>query len=135
MEAAFWLLLARLVLMLLPFRRVASRLGILVSPTDERARPHEVGVPCTQAHIAAQIGWAVQCSARHVPFKAVCLPQAIAGRIMLKRRSVKSILRLGTILPDQTNPGLRAHAWLDAAGVKVTGYPAANDFTEIASFI
>ena len=27
-----------------------------------------------------------------------------------------------------------AHAWLDAAGVEVTGYPVAHDFTEIACF-
>jgi hypothetical protein len=27
------------------------------------------------------------------------------------------------------------HAWLDAAGVEVTGYPVAHDFTEIACFV
>ena len=27
---------------------------------------------------------------------------------------------------------LDAHAWLDAAGVEVTGYPVANTFAEIA---
>jgi hypothetical protein len=28
-----------------------------------------------------------------------------------------------------------AHAWLDAAGVEVTGYPVANTFAEIACFV
>jgi hypothetical protein len=27
---------------------------------------------------------------------------------------------------------LAAHAWLDAAGVEVTGYPVEDNFTEIA---
>jgi hypothetical protein len=30
---------------------------------------------------------------------------------------------------------LDAHAWLDAAGVEVTGYPIAERLTEIARFI
>lgn len=32
------------------------------------------------------------------------------------------------------NP-LDAHAWLDAAGVEVTGYPVAEGFAEIACFV
>jgi hypothetical protein len=28
-----------------------------------------------------------------------------------------------------------AHAWLDAAGVEVTGYPVAKTFAEIACFL
>jgi hypothetical protein len=30
---------------------------------------------------------------------------------------------------------LDAHAWLDAAGVEVTGYPVAENFAEIACFV
>jgi hypothetical protein len=28
-----------------------------------------------------------------------------------------------------------AHAWLDAAGIEVTGYPVARQFAEIACFV
>lgn len=77
-------------------------------------------------------------AARHVPFNAVCLPQAMAARIMLKRRGVDSVLHFGArigqnkIGPDKP---IDAHAWLDAAGVEVTGYPVANTFAEIACFV
>jgi len=30
---------------------------------------------------------------------------------------------------------LDAHAWLDAAGVQVTGYPVQSKFAEIACFV
>jgi hypothetical protein len=30
---------------------------------------------------------------------------------------------------------LDAHAWLDAAGVEVPGYPVAENFAEIACFV
>jgi hypothetical protein len=72
-------------------------------------------------------------SARYVPFKAVCLPQAMAARVMLKRRGVASVLHFGAAR-GQAKP-FDAHAWLDADGVEVTGYPAAKDFTEIACFV
>ena len=69
----------------------------------------------------------------YVPFKAVCLPQAMAARIMLKRRGVASAMHFGAA--KGTNKPLEAHAWLDAAGVKVTGYPEALQFAEIACFV
>ena len=72
-------------------------------------------------------------SARYVPFKAVCLPQAMAARVMLKRRGVSSVLHFGAAR-GQDKP-LDAHAWLDAAGVDVTGYPVAQNFAEIACFV
>jgi hypothetical protein len=83
-------------------------------------------------------GWAVTRAARHVPFSAVCLPQAMAARIMLKRRGVDSVLHFGARIGQdkigQDKP-IDAHAWLDAAGVEVTGYPVANTFAEIACFV
>jgi len=68
-----------------------------------------------------------------VPFNAVCLPQAMTARIMLKRRGVGSVLHFGAAKGEQKP--LDAHAWLDAAGVEVTGYPVAAKFTEIACFV
>jgi hypothetical protein len=78
-------------------------------------------------------GWAVTRAARHVPFSAVCLPQAMAARIMLKRRGVDSVLHFGARI-GQDKP-IDAHAWLDAAGVEVTGYPVAKTFAETACFV
>ena len=72
-------------------------------------------------------------AARHVPFKAVCLPQAMAGKMMLRRRGVVSVLSFGLAV-DQAGD-FEGHAWLAAAGVKVTGFPVAEEFTEIACFI
>ena len=52
---------------------------------------------------------------------------------MLKRRGVGSVLHFGAAKGEQKP--LDAHAWLDAAGVEVTGYPVAAKFTEIACFV
>ena len=131
LEAVAWLWLARLALIFIPFPRLARRLGTLVAPDDTRAL--RAAATPDQTHLAGEIGWAVTRSARYVPFKAVCLPQAMAARIMLKRRGVSSVLHFGAA--KGTDKPLDAHAWLDAAGVEVTGYPVAKHFADIACFV
>lgn len=133
LEAVAWLLLARVSLLLFSFPRLAQHLGTVVTPTDPRAQRAASGNSTDAARLAAEIGWAVTRAARHVPFKAVCLPQAMAARLMLRRRGVDSVLHFGAKI-GQAKP-IDAHAWLDAAGVKVTGYPVADAFTEIACFV
>ena len=127
------LLAARLALIFVPFPRLARRLGTFVPPTDARVSQARTAAAPDQARLAAEIGWAVTRAARYVPFKAVCLPQAMAARVMLKRRGVKSVMHFGAA-KGQDKP-LDAHAWLDAAGVEVTGYPVAKNFAEIACFV
>jgi hypothetical protein len=137
-EAVAWLLVARLSLIFVSFPRLARRLGTLVAPTDARALLAKLGAKQDQARIAEEVGWAVTRAARHVPFNAVCLPQAMAARIMLKRRGVDSVLHFGArIGQDKVGPDkpIDAHAWLDAAGIEVTGYPVASTFAEIACFV
>jgi hypothetical protein len=132
-EAAVWLLLARVALLAIPFPALARRLGAFVPPTDARVQLARQGGSDLAAGLAAEIGWATVCAARHVPFAAVCLPQAIAARIMLRRRGIASVLHLGAAKGREQ--GIDAHAWLDAAGVEVTGYPVARRFAEIACFV
>ena len=132
-EAVLCLLLARLGLIFVPFPKLARRLGTFVPPSDPRALAARASIAGEQTRIAEEIGWAVTRSARYVPFKAVCLPQAMAARVMLKRRGVKSVMHFGAA-KGQDKP-LDAHAWLDAAGVEVTGYPVAANFAEVACFV
>ena len=132
-EAVACLLLARIGLIFVPFPKLARRLGTFVPPSDPRALAARASGAQQDAALAEEIGWAVTRSARYVPFKAVCLPQAMAARLMLKRRGVASVLHFGAAR-GQDKP-LDAHAWLDAAGVEVTGYPVAKTYAEIACFV
>ena len=133
LEAMAWLLLARLALIFIPFPRLARNLGRFVTPTAARALQAASTRSDDDARLAEEVGWAVTRAARHVPFKAVCLPQAMAARIMLKRRGVDSVLHFGAAKGEKKP--LDTHAWLDAAGVEVTGYPVAKGFAEIGCFV
>ena len=132
-EAVACLLLARLGLIFVPFPKLARRLGDFVPPSDPRVLAARACGSQQDAARAQEIGWAVTRSARYVPFKAVCLPQAMAARVMLKRRGVASVMHFGAARGE--DKPLDAHAWLDAAGVDVTGYPVADKFAEIACFV
>lgn len=132
LEALAHLLAARLALVLVPFPRLAGWLGRFVAPADAyRAQP---ALPDpTQAALAAEIGWAVTRAAHRAPFRAVCLPQAMAAQAMLRRRGVASVMHFG-VARDPAGATV-AHAWLDAAGIEVTGYPLDPRLAEIACFV
>jgi hypothetical protein len=132
-EAVLQLLAARARIALLPFRRIGERLGTFVPPADPRvAERRSPGAP-EQARTAAQVSWAVVGAARHVPFRAVCLPQAMAAHAMLRRRGIACAVHFGA-QRGKEKP-IDAHAWVDAAGVKVTGYPLEPSMTEIGCFV
>ena len=132
-EATIYLWLARMALIFVSFPRIARRLGAFVAPTDARALKARESGPPQAAATAKEIGWAVTRAARYMPFKAVCLPQAMAARVMLKRRGIASVMHFGAAA-GKDKP-FDAHAWLDAAGVEVTGYPVAKGFAEIGCFV
>lgn len=132
-EAVACLVAARLALFVVPFPRLARRFGRFVTPREADALSMSARPSAQDAAIAAEIGWAVTRSARYMPFKAVCLPQAMAAQIMLKRRGVGSYMHFGAA-KGREKP-FDAHAWLDAAGVQVTGYPVAEGFAEIGCFV
>src|SRR5580704_7226975 len=132
-EAVAYLLAARLALIFIPFPRLARHLGTFVPPTDPRAAQAAAQTAPEQTRLAEDIGWAVTRAARYVPFKAVCLPQAMAARVMLRRRGVPSVMHFGAT--KGADKPLDAHAWLDAAGVEVTGYPVSKGLAEIACFV
>lgn len=129
LEAIVWLALARVALVLFPFRVVAAHLGEVCKPAVAAGRLDPSGGDPAEAEIARAVGWSVRLMASKAPFRAVCLQQGVAAKMMLRRRGIPSALHFG-VAPNVT--GLEAHAWLDTSGAKVTGYPVANTFTELA---
>jgi hypothetical protein len=131
-EASASMLAARLIL-LLPFPRVAPRLGEFVAPVDPRVAQRAAATTPEQAATARAIGWAVKSAAPFMPFRSVCLQQAMAAQAMLRRRGIASVMHFGASPNDRRT--IEAHAWLAAAGVKVTGYPIPRDMGQIACFV
>jgi hypothetical protein len=129
LEAAFWLVVARVALLVLPFPRIGRYLGTLQSPSADCTSDAE--------HIALvrRIGRAVDAAADHSPLPLVCLPRALAGWQMLYRRGIVSRLHFGALPKTATSSSaLSTHAWLSSCSVEVTGYPVAHGCVELGYY-
>jgi hypothetical protein len=121
-EAVICLAVARLSVVLIPARFLTAWL----------ANCPRTATDSTGQALLREIRFAVITAARNVPWNAVCLPQAIAGKFMLARRGCASTLRLGVARTPAG--GLLAHAWLEADGQIVVGELGVRGITQVARF-
>lgn len=134
LEAAGELARARL-MTLLPARVYTSEFGVIAQPG---AAP-PCGDPAPgEPECATEIGRMVEKVARAMPFRALCLQQAIAVRRMLRRRGVRAMVMLGVSrnAADRAEPrkGAAAHAWVTVGGRVVNGDADLERYTVVARF-
>lgn len=124
-EAGILLVIARLAVWFVPFRRVAARLGeeMAESPADLSEEQRET---------ALLIGWAVRTLGRRLPWMSQCLVQAVAATWMLQRRRIPSTLYFG--LAKDPEAGLKAHAWVRSGAKILTGAKGHEEFRVVATF-
>ena len=132
-EAVAELLRAR-VMTLLPARiytRDFGRMGDFPDTPD-------AGVAGVQLETATEIGRMVETVARAMPFRAVCLQQALASCRMLRRRDVRTTVYLGVnrnpaerAMPER---GTAAHAWVKVGSKVICSDGNLADYTIVARF-
>lgn len=106
LEAALLLSLLPFAQRMLSWRRLLNLSGARVEPP-----PRELG-PVTSP-IAQAVGRAVMTAAYRLPWKPLCLPQALVAAFMLRVRGRRSVLCLGV---RKDGDALGAHAWLVLPG-------------------
>jgi hypothetical protein len=126
-----WLLLglAKAAILTLSFRRLAGFLG------------HSVGVapwvplldPAQQER-ALRIGRAIRLAAAYTPWNSNCFPQALVARVLLGWYGIPYALYFGLKRTPQPHE-LKAHAWVVAGRVAVTGGPSFGQFTVVGVFV
>lgn len=126
-----WFLLgfARIAILSITFRRLASRLGASVGVApwvpllDER-----------EAKRARLIGQVVRLAARHTPWESNCFPQAIVARMLLAAYRVPYCLYFG-VYRNAATGAFAAHAWVAAGRVRVIGGWAFDKYTVVGVFV
>ena len=151
LEAALFLLLARMLVAHVPMRHWRRWLVTAEGPASagrppadphvafsagdpERPAPageHPARTP--QQRLPRRVARIVRRVARHVPFPAVCLPQAMALQWMLRRRRIASRLFFGARRKAQ-DPGLDFHAWLTVGGECVIGGGEVETYAALPPF-
>lgn len=128
-QALAALLLAALEVRFVPFRRIGRRLGVMQPPLPA-AGPAAENDPA--AARARQIAWALSAAARRLPFDPTCLVRALAGRALCRRSGLAATVHFGA---QSGQSGMaETHAWLDAAGVELVGYPLPPGMVEVGCF-
>jgi hypothetical protein len=121
-EAALALAAASLAVRVLGSSRTTRLLGL--PATADQAAPGAAPGPAVR-----RVGRAVERVSRLLPWRPVCLPQAIATRAMLRRRGIVCDSHLGMIQSDPVT----AHAWVTVGGTVVQGGPVGH-VKELAVF-
>ena len=124
-EAAIWLGVARLAVVVMPFRWITPFLGRHMAESPQTTESEHKEIP-------ERISRAVQTASRHMPWECICLVQAMAGKGMFKRRGVPSTLYLGLLNTGEEK--LKAHAWLRSGKVIVSGRQGLTEFTVVSTF-
>lgn len=115
-EALLLLAAARLAIVGVSFKRVASFLG-------RRSENVEAGDEPANSNTASvkRIAWAIRRVGLVTPWRSNCLAKAIAAQVMLRRRGIAAALYFGMV--KNSDGEYAAHAWLTSGGVVLTQNP------------
>lgn len=126
-----WLMLgiSKALIFTITFRRLAPHLGqaMGVAPWVPLLNP-------AQQARALQIGRAVRLAARYTPWDSNCFPQAVAARLLLGWYGIPYALCFG-VMRDAQSLEMKAHAWVSAGRVAVTGGASFGQFTVVGVFV
>lgn len=119
--------LSRALILAVPFRTLAPRLGT----AHGTAANVPLLTPAQEARARA-IGRTIRLAARYTPWTSNCFPQAVVARTMLGMHGIPYAIHFG-LMPDG-NAGMRAHAWVVAGRVPVTGGHSFGHYTVVGVF-
>jgi hypothetical protein len=108
------LVLSRVVINVLPLRRITALLGTPMAETPTNQ------LDPTTARYARRVAWCIRRLSDHTPTESNCYPQALTARWLLRRRGIPTTIYYGAAF-ETGRPALQAHVWLRCGPMIVTG--------------
>jgi hypothetical protein len=124
-EATLLLALARIAVLLVRFSVLARRLGVHMRESTHDDDP-------AQRPALRRIRWALGAVSRRAPWRCKCLERALAAKVMLRLRGIRSTLYLG--VAREPGEEVQAHAWVRCGSFYVTGGEERAKFTVVSMF-
>jgi hypothetical protein len=121
LEAVFFVALARLILIVLPFRRLKTLLSRPLSGPPAPAKEQAIATAAIQGAILWVWRWGM--------LRDSCFHRAIAAHLMLRRRRVATWFHYGAA--TLVTRGLTGHVWLTSAVGPVVGGDQAPDYAPL----
>ena len=135
-EATAELLAASVQLLPLPgldWQRALGSRGDVAPGDDHRQAPVPDPPPEQLDQLSRDIGWAVRTAAARVPWRSVCLPQAIAAQHMLRRRSIHARAVVGARRSASEKP-IDLHVWVVVGGRVLVGGGGHTTFAPVVAY-
>jgi hypothetical protein len=118
------LIWARVLLRVLPFRRLTSLLSL---PVQQSALSG-----AERGQLRGDVCWAIDKAAKFLPGRTVCFPRGIVAQVMCRKRGIDTIMYYGAAVDPAE--GLRAHVWVQDGGFGVVGHLAVDRYRVLARF-
>lgn len=125
-EVFFTLLISKIVIFFVPLRRSAKHFGVLNGESRQELSVNE-------GRLAQRVKLFIMMVSGNVPWNSVCLDQALATMIVLKRRKIPSSLCLG-VLKNEEEGKIEAHAWIMCDSNILIGGQKSKRYTLVAQF-
>ena len=119
LRATAWLAIARIMLVVVPFRQLSARLSTKTNSPQIEPDPD----------LLQRITDAVSAAANNVPWRSDCFPQTIAARMLLKSYGHASTIHFGVERVGEDE--LKGHAWLTCGETVVTGAAELDRYAEV----
>ncbi len=128
--APVWMVLgiAKAFIFTFSFRRLAPHLG-----TWSGTGAWVPVLSAQQEQCALLIGRTVKTIARYTPWDSNCFPQAITARLLLGLYGIPYAIYFG-LMKDKDTAEMKAHAWVAAGRIRVTGGDGFESFTVVGCF-
>ncbi len=124
-EAVFTAAYVKITLLFLPFRKVAGWLG------SRQEQPAAEG-STDRLDLIKKIRFAIKLCDKYTPWDTECYTRSLTAKIMLRRRKLQSTLYFGFGKDEKQQ--LKGHAWLQCAGIIVTGFCDFSQYQVHSSF-
>jgi len=124
-ETVLALGVARLALLTLSWSRLSAHLGRPMAESPDQP------LGCAEEQLVRDMANLIRRASGRVPWRCLCFEQALAARMMLKRRRIGSTLYLGVA---RRREQLDAHAWLRSGDRILTGIGGIHEFVVVATF-
>jgi hypothetical protein len=132
LEGFFWLGVARVASLTLPFRWTVKVLGFQQVNGTAAAPSIRDADALTSAR---RISRALRRASAQTPWESNCLTLALAGAGMLRLRKIAATLVMGVIKDPTRSGGIAAHAWLSSGGIVLTGGAGHRKYNAVATFM
>ncbi|MFC3309940.1 lasso peptide biosynthesis B2 protein [Blastomonas aquatica] len=120
--------LGRGAILLLSFERLVRLLGL-----QSHVCPLTPLLEAGQRETALDLGRTILLASSYAPWRANCFPQALCAILLLRIYRIPHAVFLG-LLREHPHGKIKAHAWVSAGAVTVTGGGNAQPYTIVGCF-